>query len=275
MKDLYFEDPDREYPGTPAVFARRVLDTDLYQWQIDVLGWFEKPWGRTQGALVTPNGAGKSSGVVAALALWWIAAHKHSRVVITTKDSKQLEQQLYPALSLHRSKFPLWKWTTSPYVEVTTNTGSRLVAFTTNDSGRAEGWHKRDNHFGPLLIIVDEAKSVDEEIFQAIDRCTFNALLYVSSPGLMLGSFFNAFTRHAALFQRRKVSLTECPHIPRERIDSIVAKYGERHPLTLSSIHGEFMDQDELTSFVFPLSAVQRHPAKPAARAARRPLCLL
>ena len=178
-------------------------------------------------------------------------------MVITTKDRKQLEQQLYPALTRHRSKFPLWKWTTSPDVEITTNTGSRLVAFTTNDPGRAEGWHKRDNHYGPLLVIVDEAKSVEEEIFQAIDRCTFNSLLYVSSPGPRRGSFFDAFTRHADLFQRRKVSLLECPHIPRERIDSTIAKYGARHPLTLSSMHGEFMDQDEMASFVFPLPTVQ------------------
>jgi hypothetical protein len=37
------------------------------------------------GALVTPNGAGKSSGVVAALALWWVSVHPRGRVVITTK----------------------------------------------------------------------------------------------------------------------------------------------------------------------------------------------
>ena len=29
----------------------------------------------------------------------------------------------------------------------------------------------------PLLMIVDEAKSVESEIFQALDRCTYNVLL--------------------------------------------------------------------------------------------------
>lgn len=242
----------------PAVFAECALQLTLYPWQEEVLAWFENPKHRMMGALATPNGAGKSSGVVAALALWWISNHHRGRVVITTKDSKQLDQQLLPALERHRALFPGWKWTTSPYVEITVPWGSKIVAFTTNDAGRAEGWHKEDNTEGPLLIIVDEAKSVEDRIFQAIDRCTFNSLLYVSSPGPMLGPFYNAFTRDKALFKTRKVSLRECPHIPQERIDGMIAKYGEDHPLTQSSIYGEFMNQDAATAFVFAPSDVQR-----------------
>ena len=59
-----------EYITTPAGFAEMVLGQTLYPWQDEALAWFEDPRQRTQAALVTPNGAGKSSGVVAALALW-------------------------------------------------------------------------------------------------------------------------------------------------------------------------------------------------------------
>ena len=235
-----------------------LLRLSLYPWQDEVLAWYMEPKQRTMGALVTPNGAGKSSGVVAALALWWVSNHERGRVIITTKDGKQLDQQLLPALERHRATFPAWKWVSSPYPEITTGNGGKIIAFTTNDAGRAEGWHKVDDTHGPLLIIVDEAKSVEERIFQAIDRCTFNALLYVSSPGPMLGPFYNAFTRDKALFKTRTVSLTECPHIPQERIDGMIAKYGRDHPLTRSSIYGEFMNQDAGTAFVFKLTDVQR-----------------
>jgi phage terminase large subunit len=241
----------------PIGFATHTLGLGLYPWQDEVLIWYEDPHKRTLGALVTPNGAGKSSGVVAALALWWASSHVRGRVVITTKDAKQLDQQLLPALERHRPRFGLWKWVSSPYTEIATGNGGKIVAFTTNDAGRAEGWHKQDDVDGPLLIIVDEAKSVEEGIFQAIDRCTFNSLLYVSSPGPMLGPFYNAFTRDKALFKTRRVSLTECPHIPQERIDGMIAKYGRDHPLTKSSIFGEFMNQDAATAFVFPLTDVQ------------------
>jgi hypothetical protein len=253
----------------PIGFATHTLELPLYAWQDKVLSWYEKPERRTLGALVTPNGAGKSSGVVAALALWWSCGHGRGRVVITTKDAKQLDQQLLPALERHRPKFSKWKWVNSPYTEISTGNGGKIVAFTTNDAGRAEGWHKHDDIHGPLLIIVDEAKSVEERIFQAIDRCTFNSLLYVSSPGPMLGPFYNAFTRDGALFKKRRVSLTECPHIPQERIDGMVAKYGREHPLTRSSIYGEFMNQDATTAFVFDLSDVQRALRTTAAPRAR------
>jgi phage terminase large subunit len=255
----------------PMGFATHTLGLSLYAWQDEVLHWYENPHQRTLGALVTPNGAGKSSGVVAALALWWASNHVRGRVVITTKDAKQLDQQLLPALERHRPKFGHWKWVTSPYTEISTGNGGRIVAFTTNDAGRAEGWHKENDDEGPLLIIVDEAKSVEDRIFQAIDRCTFNSLLYVSSPGPMLGPFYNAFTRDAALFRRRTVSLAECPHIPNARVEGIIAKYGRDHPLTKSSVFGEFMNQDAASAFVFALSDVQRAVrATPAPRSRDR-----
>ena len=242
----------------PMGFATHPLGLTLYPWQDEVLQWYMNPHQRTMGALVTPNGAGKSSGVVAALALWWSSSHVRGRVVITTKDAKQLDQQLLPALERHRARFRLWKWVSSPYTEISTGNGGRIIAFTTNDAGRAEGWHKEDDTDAPLLIIVDEAKSVEDRIFQAIDRCTFNSLLYVSSPGLMQGPFYQAFTRDAPLFRRRRVTLLECPHISPARIQGMIAKYGREHPLTQSSIYGEFMNQDAASAFVFTLSDVQR-----------------
>lgn len=246
-----------EVAATPIGFAELVLGLKLYPWQDEAVSWFADPRRMTKGAMVTPNGAGKSSGVVAALALGWLGRFKRGKVLITTKDSKQLDNQLYPALTRHRQALKGWTWVTSPCIEIRSPTGGVIVAFTTNDAGRAEGWHKEDDLTGPLLIIVDEAKSVEETIFQAIDRCTYNGLLYVSSPGLMQGRFYEAFTKHAAQFRKRKVSLTECPHIPAAKIDSIRQMYGDDHPFTKSSVYGEFMDNSE-DRFVFSLSALQK-----------------
>lgn len=246
-----------EFMGTPLGFAALMLGLPMYQWQSDVLSWFRNPKVRTMGALCTPNGAGKSSGVVAALALWWIARFPKGRCVITTKDSKQLDEQLYPALEKHRGKFKDWRWVTSPYIQIETTSGGKIVAFTTNDPGRAEGWHKTDDTTGPLLMIVDEAKSVEPQIFEAIDRCTFNALLYVSSPGEMMGQFYDAFSKNRAIFKTRKVSLLECPHIPPEKIDIMGKKYGVDSQLYRSSILGEFMLEGDIP-YVFKLNEVAR-----------------
>lgn len=245
---------------TPAIgsFAETTLHLPLYPWQREALEWFDPaasgPRARVKGALCTPNGAGKSERVVASLALWWLAAHPRGKVVITTKDSKQLDNQVFPAIRRHEGKFPDWKFVNRL---VTTPAGGRCVLFTTDEPGRAEGWHKEDDTLGPLLIIVDEAKSVPDLIFQAIDRCTYNALLYVSSPGVKDGRFYDVFAKDIG-FRAKQVGLQDCPHIPKERIDDIIHQYGEDHPFTLSTLHGEFMDEDGENMFVVAPSAVRQ-----------------
>lgn len=257
---------------TPAGFAMAPTSMgglgmpDIYDWQADVLNWFRKASPTVRGALCTPNGAGKSSGVVAALASWWMAIYQKGKVVITTNSQKQLDGQLIPALDLHLRKIPGIHIVTSPVYRAKTTGGGMLTAFTTNEGDRAEGWHKHDDLDGPLLIIVDEAKSVERTIFEAIDRCTYNGLLYVSSPGLMNGTFYEAFSKNKAWFKTRTVSLLECPHKKKADIDYMIGKHGINHPLVQSSVYGQFMEQDSEISYVFPLLVVNRALESPPMR---------
>lgn len=239
--------------ATPIGFVEEVLKMPLYGWQDRALAPLEGVCNRKKIAVVTPNGSGKSERVVAGAALYWCAVHPRGTVVITTKDSRQLDEQIWPAIERHKSKFEGWKFQ-DRYVE--TPTGGRIIGFTTDDAGRAEGWHKDGDIVGPLLFICDEAKSIDEKIFTAIDRCTWNALLLTSSPGLKMGRFYNAFTKDRASYTCVEVGLKDCPHIPKEKIDDIIATYGADHPFKKSAVDGEFMDEDDASRFVFPLSLI-------------------
>lgn len=205
--------------------------------------------------MATPNGAGKSSVIIAGIALWWVSVHPQGRVVITSAVTRQIEHQVWPSIEAHKSKFADWTWK-DKYLE--TPTGGWIFAFTAKDGGKAEGWHKVDDTTGPLLVIVDEAKTVEEPIFRAIDRCTFNALLYVSSPGGKDGRFFEAHTKFSGSFRARRVGLKDCPHIPKERADDIIAQYGADHPFTKSTLEGEFMSPEDLEKFIFNVNAWDR-----------------
>ena len=84
---------------------------------------------------------------------------------------------------------------------------------------------------------------MEPEIFAAFDRCTYNVLLYISSPGIKLGRFYDAFTEHRDQFiLTAQVGLTDCPHISKERIDDVIATYGADKPFTsvdaLRRVHG-------------------------------------
>jgi hypothetical protein len=193
--------------------------------------------------------------VIAGLALWWVAVHRRGRVVITSKDSRQLDEQTYPALAKHAGKLPGWRFLSR---SVESPTGGKIVLFTTDEPGRAEGWHKEDDIDGPLLIIVNEAKSVQDAIFEAFDRCTYNGLLYISSAGLMMGRFYESHTKLAASFRRKIVRLEDCPHIPPERVDDILRMYGRNSSFAKSTLFSEFMSEDEANAFVMPLELVRR-----------------
>jgi hypothetical protein len=116
----------------------------------------------------------------------------------------------------------------------------------------------------PLLLIIDEAKSVPNAIFEAVDRCGYAVLLAISSPGLRSGTFYDCFSANRAQHIVFEISLEQCPHIPKEKRDDMIATYGEQHPLVRSSIYGEFMDLVEGEQFIVPfntlLSQLQNPP---------------
>ena len=230
------------------------LGLDLYDWQltaaevIDVGSRFE----RVKVALVAPNGSGKTQRVVGVSVLRWLDTYPKGRVIVTSADSRQIDSQLMPCLKEHQGKFPAWEFLTR---SIRTPQGGFMRAFTTDDSARAEGHHSSLE--SPLLIIIDEAKSVEEEIFQAFDRCSYNVILYISSPGLKAGRFYQAFTDHRASFKlTSQVGLTDCPHISRARIEDVISTYGEMAEYTKSTLYGEFMNQEEGGDFAFSFEDV-------------------
>ena len=86
-------------------------------------------------------------------------------------DARQIDLQLMPSITKHRSIFKHWEFLSR---QIRTPQGGFFNAFTTDEPGRAEGHPAAPE--GPLLIIADEAKSIPPEIFDAIDRCSFNTL---------------------------------------------------------------------------------------------------
>lgn len=221
-------------------FAEEILGLPLYDWQCDAVEPFDEASDHmVMLSLATPNGSGKSSYIIPTLALGWLAYYPKGKVVITSADGKQLDGQVMPAIESHRSKFDGWRFIER---EIHTPTGGMLVAFTTDEAGRAEGWHKFNDEEGPLLIICDEAKSIPEDIFDAIDRCTFNGLLLTSSPGKMSGTFYDSQMDDSQKFIRVSVGLKDCPHIGQDKIDRIIAKHGASSPFTRSALHGEFLE---------------------------------
>jgi len=247
--------------GTPAGFARAVLGVPLYDWQADFLNTtLEKPGASSMRA---PNEAGKTRNVIAPMVLFVLAAWPGAQVVITSGSFRQVQFQLFPAMRAHSGRFPGWK-----FHEFTIQGpgGSQAVGFSTDDPNRFEGFHvgPGGHRETPLLLIYDEAKSIDESIFMAGDRCRPTWEVMLSSTGLCTGRFYRSHTSQRSLYRTFKITMRDCPHIAPETYARDVQKYGENHWFIRSAYWGEF-SEDGAGNMVMTLRMVEECLAQPVA----------
>ena len=254
----------------PSAFASNVLGINLYDWQRKVLRDLEPKDCRV--ALRAANGSGKTSTVISAILIWHALVYPRSIAVTTAGVFRQVESQLWPSLRNHIAKLGgAWEVTSGEirYLHPNGNT-SRIIGYSATDPGRAEGWHAEDHEYHPLLMVVDEAKTVADPLFEAISRCQPTRLLIASSPGGTSGAFYRAFTKEANMWSKHAVTAFDCPHITQTQIDEVVQRYGEKHPLTRSMIYGEFVDIG-LESLVINLTQLQNcHNTPPRFRPSTR-----
>ena len=224
---------DDSVMGTPSWFTREVLKLEPYDWQEKVM--WEVAMADKPVALRAANGSGKTQNVAAPLILWHCACFPNSQVVTTAGVYRQVKEQLWGALRSHRERLgPGWSINQT---DITAPNGSRAVGFSTDDPAKFEGWHN-DN----LFMIVDEAKSVVDEIFMAIERCQPSRLLLMSSAGTTSGEFAAAFTTRKQYYTTHTVTSFDCPHLTEEWINLQISKWGRNHPLIRSMIFSEFID---------------------------------
>lgn len=239
----------------PVSQAALWVPNRLYPWQASVLRDCAVQGSRV--SCVTPNESGKTSIVIPALGLAWMAAWPGAQVVSTAGVERQIHEQLWPVLRGILRKYPRWSITddlkvTAP--EVNGVPGATWSAFTTKDPAYAEGFHPRTYKdqsgkkvYAPLLIIIDEAKSFDDPamMFAFVKRCSPDALLMISTPGEDAGPFYDSFHRERGKpWKCHEITWEDCPHLRvgfklQEREETI-ERLGENHPLVLSWIFGKF-----------------------------------
>lgn len=197
----------------------------------------------------TCNGAGKTTMILPTAVLGFMTFYPRSKVVITSGVERQVRGQVFPALRSCEKSLKGWDFTDT---QITAPNGSVAVGFSTNEGGRFEGWHGNKNplydlarHDGPLMIVVDEAKSIKQQIYDAIDRCTVQKLILASSCGGSSGEFYNSHTKNAAFWSTHKIAAGDCPHVDHAKNAELIARRGIDDPLVRSKVFAEFMDGAE------------------------------
>lgn len=185
-----------------------------------------------QYALCAANGSGKDAFVIAPIALWFIVTKIQSKVIITSASAGQLNTQTEKYIRNLAAKINVWAMKTMGFEIIEarrrhytcTLTGSEIFLFATDEEEKAEGHHPTIPG-AEMMLIVNEAKSVQPEIFEALNRCTgYNYWIDVSSPGEPIGHFHRHFTNWP---NKRRVSYFDCPHHSKQLFDQDRVDYGE------------------------------------------------
>jgi hypothetical protein len=214
------------------------LGFDLYDWQKRALAHIQA--GHPT-AIVACNGAGKTSTVLAPSALWCLYTWPLAKVVVTSASHTQLERQYFAHLKRYQNHplFKGWKFLES---EVQSPAGGFIKGISVDHAGSAEGWHQDPD--SPLMILVDEAKSVDDSIFTALDRCNASFKCYASSAGGAAGMFYACFTSRRDFWVPVVVKSSDCLHIPKESIERDRRMMGESSDEFRSKHLAEFCAPD-------------------------------
>ena len=260
---------------TPAdlLLAHRP-DLQLYKWQAETLfqlaGYTDinnldlpktRPTDKTPlyYNLVAANGSGKDQVVISAFAVWFCLSKVRSRCVITSSSYEQLKDQTYKYIkniceeinvSYGRKVFEIVE-----FLITCNDTGSEIKCFVTDDPGKAEGRHPFDEAGAEMAVIINEAKSITDEMFQAFSRFTgYNYWLEISSPGKNSGHFFKRCTKAKKTFPDpleigefywRRVTAFDCPHLLGKHIEHLKDEHGEQSLIYRSQVLAEFTSLDE------------------------------
>ena len=231
---------------SPAEFAVQALGLMPYDWQLEALEDENgQAWKRM--ALVAANGSGKTAMVNVVLLLWFLYTNPRGIAMVTSGSWKQIETQLWPNLTMYSGDFTRLGWSFTSK-RISTPEGGFIEAYSTIQPGRAEGHHEHLPE-RPVMLMVDEAKSVPEPIFEAISRCTPTYLILTSSPGTPSGTFYKAHRDPSwkGMYHTVHVSAFDCPHIDPARIARAKVLYGpnyDENPVYRSMILGEFTEGD-------------------------------
>jgi len=282
MKPKHPKDPGRsEFP--PLLHPLDWLDAfsvpELYEWQREIMEAVAKP--RSRVCVSTCNESGKTAVLIPLMGLAVMSVFPGSLVFSTAGVEEQIRGQLFKYLETKVNLFQKTGWTISTSDLVINGPDvhglrSRWHSRVAKESNTLEGYHSRWTwiedlqrwQWLPVCVIIDEAKSVKDEVFEAAYRIDPDFLFVISTPGEDNGPFYNAMesvvksgktgghwdSKDGLWTYRRKVSWTECPHLltPDKLAirTALTKKYGANSSFIKSFLGGEFKrDSDE--NYVF------------------------
>lgn len=231
------------YQKNPVLFAKEVCSFTPDPWQEAVL----MDIGNSAKVSVrSGHGVGKT-GIEAVTLLWFLSCFRFPKVIATAPTRQQLNDILWSEVEKWRSRSPLLKeiltWTKTYVYMKGYEKRWFAVAKTASEPENMQGFHEEN-----MLIIVDEASGVEDDIMEAILATLSganNKLLMCANPTRTSGAFYDSHNRDRALYKCHRVSSLDSSRTNKENIASFVRKYGKDSNAVKVRVLGEFPTQED------------------------------
>ncbi len=245
--------PEAPALSSPVAFARDMLGVRLWEKQEDVLNALTA---NRRVAVKAGNGLGK--GFCAAVAvLWFMHAHREAAIALSTAPTfrqvrhilwRQIHRLYRPAAETLGGKMLDTRWELAD--------DRYAMGLSADSADQFQGFHSPN-----MLIVVDEAEGVGEEIFEAIESVMTSAdplLLLIGNPTTMTGAFRRAFYEERGIYRTFTISALDSPNVRAGRIvlpglttprwvQERREIWGEDNPVYRARVLGEFPEQGEDT----------------------------
>lgn len=231
------------YKKKPSLFFKEVTGFQPDEWQekaSDDLGLYPKV------SVKSGHGVGKTAFEANSI-LWFLSCFPFARVVATAPTMQQLNDVLWAEVEKWRSRSPLLKellnWTKTYVYVCGYEKRWFAVAKTASKPENMQGFHE-DN----MLIVVDEASGVEDEIMEAILATLSganNKLLMCANPTRTSGTFYDSHTRDRVMYKCHTVSSLDSKRTNKENIASFIRKYGRDSNVVKVRVFGEFPTQED------------------------------
>lgn len=241
-----------QYRDRPVEFAGEVLGVELWSKQREILNTLRD---HSRVSVRAAHSVGKTF-TAAAAALWFLYSRSGSIVVTTAPTARQVRELLWREIRRHHIRAGVLP---GECLTVGLELAEKhyAIGLSTDEPDRFRGFHARD-----LLLIIDEASGVGEEIFTAargILTTVGAKVLLIGNPTATSGTFYDSHTDKRHLWQPLHVSALGAPAFTGEAVSSELAAelvtsawveemredWGEDSPLFRSLVLGEFPDQAE------------------------------
>ena len=245
------EGVDGQLPN-PLEFAKDILRVELWSKQEEVLSaLFEN----RRVAVKSGNGLGK--GYCAAVAvLWFLYCHDPAIVLSTAPTFRQVRHVLWRQIRRLYRRAPdvlggkildtRWELADDRYA----------IGLSADTADQFQGFDSPN-----MLIVVDEAEGVSDEIYEAVEAVMTSAsprLLLIGNPTTVTGAFRRAFYQERRLYYTITISALDSPNVTSNKVvvpglttaewvEERRETWGENNPIFMARVLGEFPDQAEDT----------------------------